>query len=52
VSLFNLPEWIDEVSFEAAAEPGPISCFSGLRRLSGRIFASCAGVVFVAYLVF
>jgi hypothetical protein len=46
-----LPAWSDEASYEPEAEAEQPSCFSGPRRLSGRIFVSFASIVFLAYLV-
>lgn len=52
MSLSLLSAWIDEISDAPEAAPEPVSGCTGLRRLSGRIFASCAATVFLAWLVF
>jgi hypothetical protein len=47
----NSASWDDEESYEPECKAEQPSCFSGLRRLSGRIFLSLASVLFLAYLV-
>jgi hypothetical protein len=46
----NSATWDDEARYEPEAEAEQPSCFSGLRRLSARIFVSFASAVFLAYL--